>query len=697
MTRTGISVTFIGVLLALLIALASCGGGGTTTPANNNPPTPSQTTGGDTGGSGYNQTQDSGGGFVADPDGVMQYDGRTDNIPPITGGGKLPPSAVEETFGKSIVVLPQSSAGQGTILLKNFMPGQKVVMVTTNLDRDYMNFTQGSLSPGLPFVLPNTYYNFSADNLQKVTNALPTSDNDYGYEKFDVSKDIYDGIKFDPGVKLDPSELGKREVEYALAEGFLDSIMDKPRTISALSKGVLRTFTSVDATIQMPPIEDPEAQQEDADFQYPWIYQFQDGRLVGIGAHCYVFLSQEINNGYPDGVKFTPERIQRLVQEFDSKIFPTSQAAFGPVRTYNEETIYYAPDRSIRLSPDDFDEDGNLMGNFNAVPDSLIEKDQKIIIAILNGVAPGGGGFYISPTQRPTTEEEESPYATAPEINYDAFSTIYLDPSNFPPDSDDWSGAYSVIAHEFQHKLHSDNVVSTSLWFNESMSMLCMHVNGYSIEKGNTIGFFVSQLSSFMAEPNMHAMFNDVSSDQQQGVLYAPWYLFMLYVMEHYGPGTIRKFYTSSGDAISKLESATGEPARYIFQKWILANYIDGLNVAERNIGESDAAYIARVPLADPRFRYATFDMKGRIGDSTNVLPGVKVNRYPETEEFYPVRSNARLVKPWCSEYVLFENGTGGDLRILVNADSNYRTFILPINYNTVTSAINVDTSVYIP
>jgi hypothetical protein len=581
-------------------------------------------------------------------------------------------------------------------VLKNFQPGQKIVAITTNLDRIYMNFSAGNILQGTEFRLPDSHYNFSGDILQKVTSSHRELAK---LEKFDVSGDKYEGIEITPGVKIDPAELGKREIEHALKTGFLAETMDAVRQPSVLSKGVVRTFTAVDVTIPMPPIEDPtETQASDEDLQWPWIYQFQDGRLLGIGAHCYVFLSTELNNGYPDGIKFTPERIQRLVQEFDSKIFPTTTAAFGPVRTYNEETIYYAPDRNIRLTPDDFDDEGNLLVDIPIVRDDIIEKDQRIIITILNGVAPGGGGFYLSPADRPQSEpDEDSPYQEAPQINHDAFSTIYLDPANFPDDSDDWSGAYSVLAHEFQHKLHADNVVSNSTWFNESLSMLAMHVNGYSVDKGNIIPFFVNQLESFMANPELHAMFNDVSIDQNQGVLYAPWYLFMLYVMEHYGPGTIRQFYTDSGGVIEKLERATGEPAKFIFQKWILANYIDSLDVPLRNEGESMEAYIQRVPLADPRFRYATFDMKGRIGKTSNVLPGVQVHRYPKTEEFYPVRSNARIVKPWCAEYVVFENGTGGDLRITVDADANFRTFVLPVNYNPANTTTSIDTSVFIP
>jgi len=703
MSRTGFAVSLLGVLISFGLLIAGCGGGAggvaPVVPNDNSGPSQAVDDPGDRPG-GYIQTQDSGSGFVSDPQGVLQYDGRTDPPPPsIVGGGDLPPEAIEEEFGNSIVVLPQNSSGEGTILLEDFKPGQKVVMITTNLDRSYLNFTRGSLQPGLPFTLPDSYYNFTADNLQKVTNSI--LDNPYsgsGLEKFDVSSDPYYGISFEPGETLEPSVIAQRELEYAIETGYLDEVMEVTRTPSLLSKGIVRTFSQVDVTIQMPPVSDPESEDEGKQYQWPWLYQFQDGRLIGIGAHCYVFLSTEINNGYADGIKFTHERIHNLVKEFDSNIFPVSQAAFGPVRTYNEETIYFPPDRNVTLSPDDFDEDGNLLQPMEFVRDDLIEKDQRIIITILNGVSPGGGGFYISPGMLPDEEpDEDSPYATAPDINYDAFSTVYIDPSNFPANDDDWSGAYSVIAHEFQHKLHSDNAVSNSTWFNEGLSMLNMYICGYNVEEGTMIDFFSGQLESFMANPNINAMFNDVSSDQNQGVLYAPWFLFMLYVMEHYGPGTLREFYTASGNVIEKLENSTDEPARYIFQKWILANYIDSLDVPPRMAGESIEDYVERVPLADPRFRYATFDMTGRLGGTDSVLPGIKVHRFPETEEFYPVISQTRLVKPWCAEYVLFENGTGSDLRILVNADANFRTFILPINYNPYTTTLSVDTSVYIP
>ncbi|MEP0815234.1 MAG: hypothetical protein HRF49_11305 [bacterium] len=695
MNRANLSALVVICVVVLTFALASCGGGSgaPTAPPDTGGPSQAPTDPG-TNPPGNINIYDNGG-VPPEISGVDQYDGRPSPFKPPVISGPRDDEVAEEEFGSSILVLPQNSSGLGTLVLKNFEAGQKAVLVTTNLDPFYLNFTVGS-SKGLGFQLPNSTYYFTADNLQKVTSS---TDSAPAPEVFDVSATPYKGIKFGPDEKLDPSILGERELEYARQTGYLDQVTEVTRRPSTLSKGVVRTFTAVEATIQMPPIDDPTATQPPEEpLQWPWIYQFQDGRLIGVGAHCYVFLSTEINNGYPDGTKFTHQRIQSLIQEFDSKIFPVTQAAFGPVRTYNEETIYFAPDRSIRLTPDDFDDDGNLIGFEEPRRDDQIEKDNRIIIAILNGVAPGGGGFFISPQNRPQEDpDQSSPYQDAPEINWDAFSTIYLDPANFPDDSDDWSGAFSVLAHEFQHKLHADNSVSNSTWLNEGFSMLSIYLNGYSIEKNNVIGFFRNQLEEFMANPEVNAMYNDVSIDQNQSTLYATWFLYMLYVLEHYGPGTIRYFYTTPGNILDRLQQATGETPRFTFEKWILANYIDGLDVPPMNDDETLDEYIERVPLGDPRFRYATFDMKGRIGETSDVLPGVNVHRFPRTPEYYPVDSPPQIVKPWCAQYVLFENGNGGDLRIFVDADANYRTFVLPVHYDPATTETKIDTDVFIP
>src|SRR3990170_7138711 len=121
MSRLVIALSFAGIFMILTLAFSSCGGGGGTTPSpSGNNPAPSQTPDG-SGGQGYTQTQDSGGGFVQPPQGVTQYDGRPGDRPPVTGGGQLPPTAVEEEFGQSIAILPQSSSGENILVLKDFM------------------------------------------------------------------------------------------------------------------------------------------------------------------------------------------------------------------------------------------------------------------------------------------------------------------------------------------------------------------------------------------------------------------------------------------------------------------------------------------------------------------------------------------------------------------------------------------------
>jgi hypothetical protein len=661
--RTNMSRSLALPLLAITAALvvASCGGGGGGGGGGTVSPPPYTGPGGTitTGNNNNNQLP---------PTGIPGYNGRTPAIPPgIPPQGTSPNSSFD--YGGFVRLVPISSSGLGTFVVSRFGGNEKLAVVTTNLDPVYRDFSPET-TYGAPAVLPQTFWGFNAN--------LTTSSPSLAFlppeiRRIDIANaatktsSAYGGV-MPQARKLPVQVLIDRERDEKIRSG------DRPdynavKTASVLSRGIVRTFRLVRASNSPPPVTKTGRGSNAQNLSYPRIYSWQDGRLVGIGNHCYVFLSTEINNGYPDSVKFTQARIDRLVNEFDNNIFVKTQDALAPVVTYQEHYIYLPPDRSLVLTDQDFDQNGNLLVTVPEIQDSALPQDKRIIIAILKNVSDRGAGFFV-PTATPlnTTQGEQ--------INMDNTSTVYLDPDiDFPPDSNDWSGAYAVLAHEFQHKINGDHLQTNRTWMNEGLSQLNIYINGYTIQSGHTTDILIGQIEDYFQNISMvSATCENLQAEvpNREFARYGARFMFFLYLMEHYPPGTIKKLYTNGiVNPIQNIEAATGEPFMYTYEKYLLCLFIDGANV-------DTSSDFAKDPMF-PWYRFATFKTRGFVGLTTQQLTGVKTDRYPQDQSYYPVQVGPRIVVPWGCDYVQFENGNGNDLVLSVENDQNMLSFLLPV------------------
>ncbi len=675
--------TLKAVLLAGSIILISgfalsCGGGGdvttTTTPPNGqiyNPSTQSPP---------LNQ-----GGFVAYPG--FQPPSPSTSLP------ELPPITPEGNWGAQIFPMITDSQGNGTVTIKNFQPGQQLALVMVNIDKNYLDY-QPPPEAEVGW-LPESTYSLSFNLVDRsVSNFAKKQIIDLSNPKnystlLDTSN--YKGLK-PKGKRASLEELREWAHKDWVSQGGHDTRAPL-KTVSLLSKGVVRTFTEIPRTKPLPPVEQGEQRMDNPEeLRWPDAYYGQDGRLVAIGSRCYIFLTTEINNGFPDGVRFTEERLNRLAREFDTVIYPNVTEAMAPVLGTrnegpgpNDGPIWKDIDRNLRLTTDDFDREGNLIRDLPGEPDTDIGRDQRIVIAILNLGQFGAGGLYSNWQRgifRPPREgEEEEPRE---EESY-AWSTLYIDPMIFPQDSDDWSQVYAVTAHEFQHKIFADNGVGDSRWLNEGLSQLAIYVAGYTISSGRTAQLLIDQLTSYLFQiqttpiPLDFGRFRDVDVLAQYGGTF----LFFLYLMEHYGPSAIRKIYTVGGTGpVQIIENATGEKFDVIFTRWALANFVDGLYIDEssplsRYIENDDPT------TGNPWLHYLTLDIRGVIGgDPNRRLPGVPVLWLPSETDIYPVTRTLLPLRPWAADYVVIGNGDGRDLDLTVLADPNFRMLLLPVQFS---------------
>lgn len=645
-------------------------------------------------------------------EGGTQYPGQP---PEPTDPGQIPATPIIDEpigdYGPNVIPIPLDSNGAGRALIANFSPGQKAAFVVVNVNPAFLDAHDIGDS-GFP-VLPESSYSIVADLVSKGVSGMQMPDARSNqptpaqpiYQGFSGG---YSGIDDGPGLS-NPAILAEREargwgkVPYAAQTGI--------KTTSSIQKGEIRTFTNVPPRTGPPvilPGDDPD--QDLSELFWPSNYDSQDGRLVTIGAHCLVFLSTEINNGIPDTIQFTEARLNRLAREFDTVIFPNSQNAFGPVHNYLEASVWKNLDRSIQLTGDDF-ENEELQIELPGLVDANIHEEGKIIIFFSNADA---GGFYA--WRRPNRSDPDNPTAVA------VGSTLYIGGDNFPANDNGWEAVYSVIAHEFQHKLFHDNGLpsrSTSYgWFNEGMSMLAFHINGYTVNSGNIIDWAIDgQLTDYLTSINASAVPMDANRYFSNQTQYGNGFLFFLYLYEHYDPGVGRRIYNAAREGVTDYinlieigaQTSTyppgadgivgtqddpgpdgvvgtaddGEPVRTrdsfenIYVKFALANFIDGIYSDNGEFAGSDT------DVFDPRFIYNTIDLKGTVNlsDGIIVLPGVRRSIFPVTGT-YPVQDIHRLVIPWASDYLIFGNGDGEtDLEVKVYADPNFRMFMLPASF----------------
>lgn len=683
--RTLLSMLLLLVFLTAF-TVAGCGGGDSTTPTP--PTTPTQ--GDNEGGNTYIPSNDM---PPLNPgDSVPGYGGY---VPPgLPTGDTVYPDPQESWIPSyPIFPLPVDSGGNGFLTVSSFQPGQQLALVTANVNRAYRDWhpTASQIQSFPPFSFSLV---FSLVQRRSASALLPPEPaQGPQVEELNLSLDNYEGLPYTEE-RLPLNMLFEREYEYQKETTGYD-VMAPLKTASILSKGEVRTFTEIPRTISLPPIQPGgDDQQELEDLRWPDNYYGQDGRLVAIGARCYIFLTTELNEGLPDGVRFTERRLAAFAQEFDTNIFPKVQAAFGDILGYHNEgpgtndgPIWKDIDRDYVLTGDNFDRDGNLINPLPGEPDYAIGRDNRLVVAMMN-LPAGAAGLYANwqrGINRPSITEEGG---EVPEESY-AWSTCYLDLNIFPANSDDWSQPYAVLSHEFQHKLNADHGLPDSIWLNEGLSQLAVYSAGYTLQSGRTAQILVDQVRTFLNNSSEIPVCLDAERVEGIDVFgsYGARFLFFLYLAEHYGPGTIHKLYTLGyNNPVELIEKATGEKFESIYTKWMLANFVDGAFV-----DPTTSAGSVLTETNNPWLHYLTFDIRSTVGmEEANRLPGMPVLRLPGETDTYPVTRSLIPLNPYCAQYTIIENGDGRDLDLTLFADPNFRFYLLPVSFNATTNKAEV-------
>ncbi len=235
-----------------------------------------------------------------------------------------------------------------------------------------------------------------------------------------------------------------------------------------------------------------------------------------------------------DGVTFDQGEMKKLVDTFETKIYPTDRAFFGSEWTPG------------------------------------VDDDPHIYILYARGIGSNIAGSFSS-------VDEFHPDAHK---NSNAHEMFFFNADNTPL-SDEFT--YGVLAHEFQHMIHWKKDRNESSWLNEGSSELAAFLNGYNVGGFDYayIGNPDLQLTDWPNDP-------DATTPH-----YGAAFLFMTYFLDRFGEEATQALINQAANGmdsvdqtlrdINALDSFTGQPisADDVFLDWVVTNYLKDGSVAD--------------------------------------------------------------------------------------------------------------------
>ncbi len=296
-------------------------------------------------------------------------------------------------------------------------------------------------------------------------------------------------------------------------------------------------------------------------------------QLRKVGAHCYIYVQE--------GHQVADATVERLAREFDDKIYPTNHKYFG-----SEWKPGIDWDPRITL----------------------------LLMDIQDGWTPGKGyvAGYFFPLDEASTRL--FPFSNEREI-------FYLDLYPGDPTRDDYMG---ILAHEFQHMIHSAHDRKETRWLNEALAQIAFHVNDYG---------HAPQIFSFSKGTDTSLIEFDNGLDDYGSV-----YLWTYYCLTKFGGSTPeeRAAFTTALVASQKtgmeafdevLASRGAPPAAEVFKDWVIANSANAPSVESGKYGYDETLRFSVQPTTLHTLGGKTGTVKGEVfpwaGDYLTFVPEI--------------------------------------------------------------------------
>lgn len=230
--------------------------------------------------------------------------------------------------------------------------------------------------------------------------------------------------------------------------------------------------------------------------------------LRKVSDHAYFFLQ----NGIPIG----DATFDRVASDFDSLIYPTVQAAFGS----------------------------------EWIPG--IDTDERI--TLLHANLSGAGGYFSAGDQLPRAVV---PFSNEREM-------VYIEAGVLGSPGTPYN---ALVAHEYQHLIHSHVDASEDSWVNEGLSQIA----------AEAVGGGSDWLGSFLATPDTGLI--DWPEIGSSAIHYAASELFFSYLLDRFGgPENAHVLVAEQRDSVGGVRDYLEEfDAEFedVFADWVITNYLD--------------------------------------------------------------------------------------------------------------------------
>ncbi|KPL70031.1 hypothetical protein ADN00_18380 [Ornatilinea apprima] len=235
-----------------------------------------------------------------------------------------------------------------------------------------------------------------------------------------------------------------------------------------------------------------------------------------------------------EGVEFDADDLKALVDEFETKIYPTNRAFFGSEWTPG------------------------------------IDNDPHLFILYANGIGSSIAGYFSSADSvHPLAHK----YSNAHEMFLLSAENVSLE-EEF---------TYGVLAHEFQHMIHWYRDRNEDTWLNEGFSELASFLNGY--DAGGFDYLYASQ-------PDLQL--NDWPNDSDATTPhYGSSFLFVTYFLDRFGEDATKALVAHPDNGMDSIDAVLAElgavdsrngeliSADALFADWVVANYLQDASVED--------------------------------------------------------------------------------------------------------------------
>lgn len=245
------------------------------------------------------------------------------------------------------------------------------------------------------------------------------------------------------------------------------------------------------------------------------------------------YISDHVYFWVENGVRYNSRDVKRLVDTFESKIYPTDHEFFGSEWTPG------------------------------------IDNDPHLYVVFARGLGSGIAGYFSS-------ADELSPQLHKYSNAHEMFM-LNADGLNLGG-----SYVYGTMAHEFQHMIHWYRDRNETSWINEGFAVLAEFLNGYDIGGFDFL---------YVQDPDLQLTY--WPSPGEATPHYGASFLFLAYFLDRFGDQATQALVGDPDNgmdsidkvlaSLNKVDSQTGKviQADDVFADWVVSSYLDDPNAGD--------------------------------------------------------------------------------------------------------------------